>query len=385
MFESAGPLIEEDDIEAVSDALRNSTGPKRYYYVEKFEADFAAYHGRKYCLLTPNCTTAIHLVLAAMGIDSGHVVVPDLTWIGSSAGISWLGANPVFCDIEADSWCLSPESLEHSLQKYHSYCGNISVIDAIIAVNLYGNMADWDKLDALSKKYGTLIIEDFAESLGSTYNGKKSGSFGLASVCSFHRTKTLTTLEGGALLLDDDDLYKKCVLLRDHGRCATTKAYFNEIVGFKYMPTNVQGALGCSQLAKLDKLISIKRHHFARYKEGLKQYPLQWNLERQNDFNSAWISTFLWNKSDFPLTKEQMLAKLVAMDVPARPIFYPLSSLPAYNTPNFGKSKDLYQVQNRIAYDIADRGISLPGAMTMTEEEIDITIEGVKAVLNESI
>jgi perosamine synthetase len=362
----SGPWITEHEIKTVEDCMRN--GWYNYHYVETFQKEFAAYHNRKYGIMTPNCTTAIHLLLTAIGIkDDDEVIVPELTWVGSTAGITYLRAIPVFCDVDPIHWCLDPESVEKSITPRTK---------AIIAVDLFGNMPLMDELLFIANRYKLPLIEDSAEALGSTYKGVRAGKFGIGSVFSFHRTKTVVTGEGGMLLLDDDKLYERCMFLRDHGRRADGPAYFNYEITYKYMPFNLQAAMGYAQFQRLDELIQKKRWIFECYKERLGDIEdIELNAEPEAGFNSIWITGLLIGRS-YQLTKQEAMSKLQALDLPARPFFYPLSSLPAY--PN---CEPIYRPRNPRAYDIGARGINLPGALVMTEEQIDRVCDGIHKVL----
>ena len=363
----AGPDITQHEIDIVNDALRDGWyGKKAYYYCELFQDEFAKYHDRKFGIMTPNCTTAIHLLLKGLGIKEGdEVLVPECTWIGSTAGISWLGAKPVFCDIQKDSWCIDPESVMRNITPKTK---------AIITVNLFGNMSDMEKLENIADHHGLHLIEDAAESLGSTYNGIRSGKFGVGSTFSFHRTKTITTGEGGMLLLDDESLYERCMFLRDHGRSPKVPYYILE-VAHKYMPFNLQAALGYAQFLRLDELVVKKREQFNFYKEALKDVPdIELNIEPENVFNSYWITALVLGKSH-GLDKNQFIKRLAEEGAPARPFFYPLSKLPAYNEFN------VYQERNVNAYDISDRGINLPGAANLTVDQMSFVCEKIKKVL----
>ena len=206
----AGPWITDLEIKTVEEAMRNGWYENPYWYCEELQREFAAYHNRKYALMTPNCTSAIHLLLSALGVEAGdEVIVPECTWIATAAPISQLRAIPVFCDIERESWCLDPDSVERSITPRTK---------AIIAVDLFGNMPDMNRLQAIADRHRVSLIEDAAEAVGSSLDGRKAGQFGVGSVFSFHRTKTMTTGEGGMLLLDDDRLFERCTILRDHGR-----------------------------------------------------------------------------------------------------------------------------------------------------------------------
>jgi len=364
----AGPWITEHEINVVADAMRNGWYENAYYYVEKLQEEFAAYHNRSHALMTPNCTTAIHLLLSGLGIGEGdEVILPECTWIASGAGVTYQRATPVFCDIDPVSWCLDAASVEKRITPRTR---------AIIAVDLFGNMPRLDALTELADRHGIVLIEDAAESLGSVYQGVKAGKFGTASVFSFHRTKTLTTGEGGMLLLDDEALYQRCKFLRDHGRKADGPMYYNFEVTFKYMPFNLQAALGYAQFQRLDELVGRKREQLAFYREKLSAIPdLFLNPEPEGGVNGAWITGLVFGKSH-NIDKLQAMERLAALGLPARPFFYPLSSLPAYPG-----AREHYQPLNPVAYDICARGINLPGAANLTEEQMNTMCEGIKTIL----
>jgi len=367
----AGPWITEKEIEIVNDAMRNGWYENAYYYVETFQKEFAAYHDRKYGIMTPNCTTSIHLLLTALGISDGdEVIVPECTWIATAAPITYLRAVPVFCDIDPVNWCLDPESVERSITPRTK---------AIIAVDLFGNMPLMDELRAVADKHGIPMIEDSAESLGSLYQGTRAGKFGIGSVFSFHRTKTLVTGEGGMLLLDDEKLFDRCMVLRDHGRKPGGPMYYNYEVTYKYMPFNLQAALGYAQFQRLDELVGKKREIWQMYKERLADVEdIELNAEPEGVYNSVWITGLVFGKSH-KLGKLDAIAKLQEIGIPSRPFFYPLSSLPAY--PGY---EERYQPLNPRAYDISARAINLPGALNLTEDQIDAVCDGIKTILNRS-
>jgi perosamine synthetase len=362
----AGPWITEHEIKVVEDCMRN--GWYNYHYVETFQREFARYHNRKYGVMTPNCTTAIHLLLAALGIGEGdEVIVPECTWIATAAPITYLRATPVFADIDPVNWCLDPASVEERITPRTK---------AIIVVDLFGNMPLMDDLLALAARHGIPLIEDSAEALGSTYKGIRAGKFGTGSVFSFHRTKTLVTGEGGMLLLDDEKLYERCMFLRDHGRKPGGRMYYNYEVTFKYMPFNLQAAVGYAQFQRLDELIAKKRWIFESYKLKLGDLEgLEFNAEPEGVFNSVWITALVLAKS-LRLNKHDVMRRQEEMGVPSRPFFYPLSSLPAYSG-----CEEQYRPLNIQAYDISERGINLPCALVLTEEQLDHICSVLRSIL----
>lgn len=366
-IQMAGPWITAHEEKLVLDALRHGWyGKDAYRYVETFEAEFAAYHGRAHALMTPNCTTALHLVLAGLGLGEGdEVIAPECTWIGSVAGITYQRAATVFADIDPEHWCLTPQTIRAAITPRTR---------AVIVVDLYGNMPDWDEILELCAARGIAVVEDAAEALGSSYKGVRAGKFGVASAFSFHRTKTLTTGEGGMLLIDDDALFERCKLLRDHGRAPGT--YFNTEVAFKYMPFNVQAALGLAQFQRLDELVGRKRWLWQGYRDRLDDIPdLHFNPEPDNVRNGVWNTALVFGPSH-GMTRDRAIGELAAMKLPARPFFHPLSSLPAYP----GREAQA-RAGHPVAFDISGRGINLPCALNMTEPALDAVAAGVRRLL----
>lgn len=361
----AGPWITEHERNTVSEMMLN--GWNNYDYVEKFEKEFAIWHNRKYALMTPCCTHAIHLILLSIGIREGdEVIVPECTWTATAAPITYQKAIPVFADINHDDWCLNLSSIEMKITPKTK---------AIIAVDLFGNMPNMEELINLASKYNLYLIEDSAEALGSKYKGIRAGKFGIAGVHSFHRTKTITTGEGGMLLIDNDKVFERAKFLRDHGRSATIPYYTLEATP-KYMPTNLQASLGYAQFQRIDELIEKKRQIFHAYKEQLSDVEdLTFNMESDDVYNGVWATSVIFGKSH-GMTKLEAIKKLAEINIPSRPFFYPLSFLPAYQHYETGSENE-----NPNAYDISNRGITLACSYNLTEDQISRICEGVKKIL----
>jgi perosamine synthetase len=218
------------------------------------------------------------------------------------------------------------------------------------------------------------VIEDAAEALGSQYKGRRAGTFGKASVFSFHRTKTLSTGEGGMMLTDDTSLYERCRFLRDHGRQPGT--YFNTEVAFKYMPFNVQAALGYGQLLRIDELIAKKRNIFNTYKKLLpSDGTIRLNLENDIVLNGAWATTVIFSR-ETGMTTDKVMLEMANRGIPTRPFFYPLSSLPAYRSNQSGGEK-----RHPVSYDLAGRGIHLPCALNLSGQQLAYISEQLSAIL----
>jgi perosamine synthetase len=361
----AGPSITDLEKEVVAEMMEH--GWDNYDYVEKFESAFAHWHGRKYCLMTPCCTHAIDLLLLTLGISEGdEVIVPECTWTATAAPVTYQKATPVFVDIDPDNWCLDPVSVKNNLT---------DKTKAIIAVDLYGNMPDMSALQKISEEHGIPLIEDAAEALGSTYKGVRAGKFGIGAVHSFHRTKTITAGEGGALLLDHDDLFDRARFLRDHGRSSEIPYYTLEATP-KYMPSNLQASMAWAQFQRVDELINRKRYLLHRYKENLSDIDdIQFNMENDKVVNGVWATTLVFGKSH-ALVKQDAIKQLSELNVPARPFFYPLSSLPAYAHYGTGSLE-----RNPNAYDVAERGITLACHYNLTDEQVDFICNGIRRIL----
>jgi perosamine synthetase len=355
----AGPWITEKEIAYVTDAVTNAWYENANVYTKRFEEAFATYVGRRYAISLPSCTSGLHLALLALGIGPGdEVVVPDITWIATAAPISYVGATPVFTDVDRDSWCLTADTLEAALTPRTK---------AVIVVDLYGNMPDMDAIQRLADRHRVAVIEDAAEAIGSTYKGRPAGSFGVASAFSFHGSKTLTTGEGGMLLTDDETIYQRCLVLHDHGRQPGDIMFRNIEVGYKYKMSSLQAALGLAQLERIDELIARKRAIFAWYRAELGgSNVLTLNSESPDVRNTYWMVTAVFSAS-LGYRKEDVMKALDEQGMATRPFFDPLSSQPAYaEVPG----AEAARASNQVAYAIAPYGINLPSALNLSQATV---------------
>ena len=339
MSSIAGPWITEKEVEYVSDAARNGWYENATLYRDRFESAFSEYVGRRYAITLPSCTSGLHLSLLTLGVGSGdEVIVPEITWIATAAPIVYVGATPVFADVDPESWCITAAAIEEA---------RTPRTKAVIVVDLYGNMPDMDPILAL----GLPVIEDAASAIGAVYDGRMAGSFGDISVFSFHGSKTLTTGEGGMLVTDYEEIYRKCLFLRDHGREPGDHTFRNTEVAYKYKMSDIQAALGLAQLERIDELVGRKRRIFGWYRDRLDG---RMNSEAPNVFNTYWMTTVLLDR--FEELRDRM---------DCRPMFHPLSSLPAFS---WLPTRRL----NPVAYGL--RGINLPSSLNMTEEDVEVVV-----------
>jgi len=356
------PSITELEVSYATDAARNGWGENCYEYINRFEEAFKSYLGVKYAIATSSCTGALHMGMAALGIGSGdEVIMADTNWIATAAPVVHLGAKPVFVDILPDSWCIDPVLAEAAITPRTK---------AIVAVHLYGNLCDMDRLLDIGSKYGIPVIEDAAEAIGSVYHGKCAGSMDIFGSFSFHGTKTLTTGEGGMFVTNDADLYETLLTLSNHGRARSqTKQFWPDMVGFKYKMSNIQAAIGCAQMERIDELVNRKRDIFLCYRENLGTHSnVSINPEPKGTVNGAWMPTVVFDKQA-GVTRENLQAAFAAENIDARVFFHPLSSLPMF----------VDEPQNLFAWSIPERAINLPSYHDMTDMDIFRVIDVIKS------
>jgi perosamine synthetase len=355
----AGPWVTEKEVAYVADAARSAWYADANVYNQRFERAFADYVGTKHAVSLPHCTAAIHLALAALGVGPGdEVVVPDITWIASAAPITYVGATPVFADVDPVSWCLSAESFEQCITPRTK---------AVIPVDLYGNLPDWDSVRAVADRHNVAVIEDAAEALGSVYHDRRAGSLGDIGVFSFHGSKTLTTGEGGMLVTDRDDIIERVRFLRDHGRDPGDRFFFNSEVAFKYKMSSLQAAFGLAQIERIDELVNRKREIFGWYQEQLGAIAgVALNPEPPGTLNSYWMSTVVLDVA-LDLPKQRLMELLGERGIDSRPFFHPLSSIPAYR--HLPGAAD-FQSRNTTSYRIAPHGVNLPSALCLNREDV---------------
>jgi perosamine synthetase len=358
------PSITELEVRYATDAAANGWGERCYDYINRFEAAFKAHLGASYAIATSSCTGALHMGMAALGVGPGdEVIMADTNWIASAAPITHLGAKPVFVDIRPDSWCIDADLIEAAITPKTK---------AMLAVHLYGNLCDMDRLLSIGEKHGIPVIEDAAEAIGSVYYGKRAGSMGVFGAFSFHGTKTVTTGEGGMFVTNDRALYERVLTLSNHGRSRTqSKQFWPDVVGFKYKMSNIQAAMGCAQMERIAELTSRKQQIFHYYRDRLQGLPgVRMNPEPTNIINGAWMPTVVFDQSS-GITRERLVAAFAANNIDARVFFYPLSGLSMFEDVR----------ANRHAHDIPGRAINLPSYHDMTTGDQDRVIAVVRGIL----
>lgn len=358
------PSITNLEVKYATDAVTNGWGEQCYAYINRFEDSFKKHLNVRYAVATSSCTGALHMGMAALGVTTGdEVIMADTNWVATAAPIVHLGARPVFVDILPDSWCIDPDKVEAAITPNTK---------AILAVHLYGNLCDMSRLLAIGEKYGIPIIEDAAEAIGSVYQNKRAGSMGVFGAFSLHGTKTMTTGEGGMFVTNDTALFERVLTLSNHGRKrGQSKQFWSDTVGFKYKMSNIQAAIGCAQIERIDELTKRKREIFAIYQEYLEILPeVSMNPEPRGTTNGAWMPTVVFNKNS-GVARDCILKAFKDESVDARVFFWPLS-----------KMKMFESVETNIhSWDISERAINLPSFHDMLDEDIQRIISVVKKLI----
>lgn len=340
-------------VEAIESTWISSKGP----FIERFERGFAGFLGSEHGVGTCNGTVSLHLILAAMGIGPGdEVIVPTFTYVASVNAITYTGATPVFVDSEPLYWNLDPNLLEERITPRTK---------AIMVVHLYGNPAEMQPIMTIAERHGIPVIEDAAEAHGALCDGRKVGTFGLASSFSFFGNKIITTGEGGMVITNDAPLAQTCRHLKGQG-VSSVRTYWHDVVGFNYRMTNICAAIGVAQLERIDAVLSAKRRIAERYAAGLSRVKgVTTHSEAPWATNAWWMVSIIVD----PAERDPLMAHLSRMGIETRPFFYPAHILPMYVT------TERFPVAERIAAS----GINLPSFPDLREDEIDEVCAAIEA------
>ena len=363
------PSITDLEVTYATDAARNGWGENCYDYIYKFENAFKEHLNVKYSISTSSCTGALHMGMHALGIGPGdEVIMANTNWVATAAPIIHLGATPIFVDILSDSWCIDPEQVEKAISKKTK---------AIIAVHLYGNLCDMERLLNIGKKYNIPIIEDAAEAIGSIYKDKRAGSMGEFGAFSFHGTKTITTGEGGIFVTNNDKLFEKVLTLSNHGRKRGEKRQFwPEMAGFKYKMSNISASIGLAQMERIDELIEKKRNTFLSYKKYLSKYPLKMNPEENLCKNGFWMPTIVFDKK-LQISNSSLIKFLSSYNIDARVFFWPLTQTQIYGKKAFNK--------NYLSESIHNRALNLPSSSDIREYEIKFVCDLIAKFIDQKL
>lgn len=366
--------IEQDDIQAVVDVLKSdflTTGPK----IAEFEQTVADYVGAKYAVAISNGTSALHAACFAAGIGPGdEVITTPLTFAASANCVLYCGGTPVFADVDPKTYNIDPEDIRRKITDRTK---------AIIAVHLAGQPCDMDAIHSIAREYGLIVIEDGAHALGSVYKGKKVGSMSDMTTFSFHPVKPITTGEGGMIVTDNEDFYKKMVLFRSHGITRDDSMmtrndgpwfYQQFDLGYNYRITDIQCALGCSQMKKLDRFLARRKEIVARYNEAFADCDNIITPYQLSDTESGWHLYIVQVKNcDRRQVFENMCEKGIGVNVHYIPVYmHPYYQEHGYENVHCANAEEIYS-----------HIISLPLYPGLTSEQQDYVIDTLKSLCEE--
>ena len=366
--------IDQDDIQAVVDVLQSdflTTGPK----IAEFEQTVADYVGAKYAVAISNGTSALHAACFAAGIGPGdEVITTPLTFAASANCVLYCGGTPVFADVDPKTYNIDPEDIQRKITDRTK---------AIIAVHLAGQPCDMDAIHSIAREHGLIVIEDGAHALGSVYKGKKVGSMSDMTTFSFHPVKPITTGEGGMIVTDNEDFYKKMILFRSHGITRDDSMmtrndgpwfYQQFDLGYNYRITDIQCALGCSQMKKLDRFLALRKEIVAHYNEAFADCDNIITPYQFSDTESGWHLYIVQVKNcDRRQVFEKMREKGIGVNVHYIPVYmHPYYQEHGYENVHCANAEEIYS-----------HIISLPLYPGLTSEQQDYVIDTLKSLCEE--
>lgn len=364
------PHMGDRELEFVKEAFETNwiapVGP----HVDAFEQEFCQVIGTSHAAAVSSGTAALHLALQLIGVESGdEVFCSTLTFIATASPITYLGAKPVFIDSDRTSWNMNPNLLREALDR-RARMGKLP--KAVVLVHLYGQSADIDPIVEACLAYEIPLIEDAAESLGSTYKGRSPGTFGRIGIYSFNGNKIITTSGGGMLVSDDPDLVAKARFLATQARDSAPHYQHSEI-GYNYRLSNVLAGIGRGQLRVLGDRVAARRRNFKVYQQALGNLPgIEFMPEASFGRATRWLTCLTINPAAFGANREQVRLALAKQQIEARPVWKPLHLQPVF--------AGCECIGGAIAEDLFERGLCLPSGSNLTTEDLERVIHAISEI-----
>lgn len=364
------PDLVGDELDLVRDAFASNWIAPLGPHVDAFEREVAETVGVGHAAALVSGTSALHLALRHVGVGPGdHVLVSTMTFVASASPIVQLGAEPIFVDAD-DSWNLDPHLVEEEIRDL-DVAGRLP--KAVVAVDLYGQPADYGALEEICGRWGVPLIEDAAEALGARRHGRAAGAFGRCGVFSFNGNKILTTSGGGMLVSDDAELIRQARFLATQARDPAPH-YEHSTLGYNYRLSNVLAAIGRGQLRGLEEKVDRRRRIFDLYHERLGDLPgVSFMPEAPDSRANRWLTCLTIDPEEFGVDREAVRRALEADDVEARPIWKPMHLQPVFR----GARVRGGAVSEAIFRD----GLCLPSGSAMTEDDVDRVVRGIRALV----
>ena len=343
--------------------------------VDNFEKDLATFVGNNvHVAALSSGTSAIHLALIMLGVQAGdEVICQSMTFSASANPIAYLGATPVFIDSETETWNMSPRYLEEAIK---DRIAQGKKVRAIIPVHLYGMPANMPEILAIAEKYNIPVIEDAAEALGSSLNGRMCGTFGVMSILSFNGNKIITTSGGGALVSTDKALIDKARFLATQARDAAPH-YQHSHIGYNYRMSNICAGIGRGQMEVLNKRVEQRRYAYSQYFNRYSDYPgITFVAEPEGYFSNRWLTTVLIDPTQAGFDREQLRLALEAENIESRPLWKPMHMQPVFEgTPFYGDGS---------AERLFDNGLCLPSGSNLTTGDFERIFTVMDAILQKA-
>jgi len=336
--------------------------------LDAFEAQVAELVGVRHAVALASGTAALHLALVAAGVRRGDtVLVPSFTFAATANAVMYLGARPVFLDSTAASWNVDPELVAQELR---ARAGAGRLPRAVVAVDMYGQCADYQPLLEACDRYGVALIEDAAESLGASYRGRPAGSFGLAGVLSFNGNKIITTGGGGMLVTDDGRVATQTRHLATQAR-EPVPHYEHRTVGYNYRLSNLLAAVGRGQVLRLSEMIAARRETAGSYRAALGDLPgITFMPVAEYGQPNWWLTCLLVDADRFGATRDQLLARLARHNIEARPAWKPMHLQPVF--------RDCVMRGGEVSADLFRRGLCLPSGSALTEHDRERVVSALR-------
>ncbi len=349
MIPVSQPSIKQSEINYVTDAVKSGWVSSLGSYIDEFERQFAEYCGAKFALTVSNGTVGLHLALTAFGIGRGdEVIVPDLTFVATANAVRMTNAKPVMVDVCRDTYCMDPEQVVRMIT---------GRTKAIMPVHLYGHPANMSALRKIANTHNIYLIEDAAEAHGATIEGIKVGALGDCGVFSFYGNKIITSGEGGMITTNDENLFQRLRYLRDHAMSKEIR-YWHTEVGYNYRMTNIQAALGLSQLKQIDEFISRRAELLQHYRNKLEPEGIECNpsvgVKSVNWITCAFVDGLGRERRDL------VISRMREQGVDSRPFFFPLTRLPMYRVDG-----------NPVSNMLSESGFNLPTFVDLRLEQVN--------------
>jgi perosamine synthetase len=361
----AAPDLTGNEESYVVEALRSTWISSTGAFLDRFEQDFAALCGASHSLAVCNGTVALHLSLLALDVRRGdEVLLPSLTYVATANAVRYVGAEPVFVDVDPATWCIDPDALEGSITPRTR---------GIIPVHLYGHPADMDAINHVAAVHGLWVIEDAAEAHLARYKGRPVGSLARLATFSFYGNKIITSGEGGAVVVSEPQLELRLRTLRGQGMDPARRYYF-PVTGYNFRMTNVAAAILCAQLERADEIVARRRQIFASYTELLSDIPgVAFQPVAEWAEPAPWLFCVTVEESDFGRTRDELVRILAREGIETRPFFIPLHTLPPFREGARVRG-DLLPTTDALAR----TGVSLPTYSGLTAGDLERIADAIR-------